>query len=564
MSAFSEILTKFRKFRFFLGTRVWFLFKISILIGFFWFLVESSFIFILQAFLVAIGLVEPKNTFIQGARPDSVVGPVLLLLAFGILRSSALMLRQYFTEMTNQVFLRTQRERILGLALAEAADVSTPEILNVFNERIPIAAAVVQNLSGAANTLMACACFFVFGLRLAPLELVLGLLLMLSLSLSLRFINSKINAAGKNLSVETQKLTRTLVMGLRNHFLLKIYGMTASEIDKGRISAAAYEGHYRRYILLASAKSAFPQLAGSLVLSLVCFISLWLIHTPGAKLISFIYIFMRLAQGLSETNAIIASVRFNFESFKYLYAWHLRGEKFLIENRRAAFSKVDTPSVEPPFTVKLVDLGFRYPGGDELFTGLSMEIKPKDVLLLKGRSGSGKSTLLNLILGLRTPTSGMVQINGVNAVLAINKISDHIGYVGPEPYIIEGTVRENLLYGNNALHISSEAMWSALECAQLGDWVKGEKQGLDRVLREVTELSTGQKQRLSLARAILRRPSLLILDEATANLDPRTEAQIADVISKLPGDITIIVVSHKNAFDGIASSVVDLDNLKSR
>ncbi len=179
--------------------------------------------------------------------------------------------------------------------------------------------------------------------------------------------------------------------------------------------------------------------------------------------------------------------------------------------------------------------------------------------MIKGESGSGKSTLLSLILGMYQPVSGQITINGFE----INSIRDYlyerIAYVGPDPYLIKGTLRENLLYGNST-YLDDKKLIETLKLVQCETLLNSLPDGLNTILNEAAKLSTGQKQRLAIAKALLRHPKLLIMDESTANLDHKTEKEIIDNLKNILGSITSVIVSHKDIFDPLATKKLNLGN----
>jgi ATP-binding cassette subfamily B protein len=210
-------------------------------------------------------------------------------------------------------------------------------------------------------------------------------------------------------------------------------------------------------------------------------------------------------------------------------------------------------------TLEVNNLEFEYNQNNLLFKNLNFKIQQADILVIKGESGTGKSTLLSLVLGLFLPTKGEVMINGISTRNYKIDLQQVLAYVGPEPYIIPGTVRENLLYGlENKKSITDTELWSALESMELKELVFKLPLKLNEPIHDIPQLSTGQKQRLSFARALVRKPSLLILDEATANLDSVTEKKILDNLQHLFKKCTSIIVTHKNTFDSLATHTLDL------
>jgi ABC-type multidrug transport system fused ATPase/permease subunit len=160
--------------------------------------------------------------------------------------------------------------------------------------------------------------------------------------------------------------------------------------------------------------------------------------------------------------------------------------------------------------------------------------------------------------GLLKPTAGQILINGKPVEEIRSSLAETIAYVGPEPYLLPGTVRENLLYPKTKAVIDDQILWQALRDSHIDHVIEGFPKGLDHLLFEDTQLSTGQKQRLALARALIRQPGLLILDEATANIDVETEGKIIQTLIKKKASMLITVVSHRSTFDAIADQVMSL------
>lgn len=204
--------------------------------------------------------------------------------------------------------------------------------------------------------------------------------------------------------------------------------------------------------------------------------------------------------------------------------------------------------------VRLSDIHLAY-DSKSVLTGLDLEIPAGQITALIGASGGGKSTLIDLVTGLSRPDSGSVYIDGTPLdEIDLAMWRDHIGYVPQEVVLFHDSVRMNVTLGDTT--ISDEDAIEALQKAGVWDVVAHLPGELDANVGERgTLLSGGQRARIALARALAYHPELLILDEATAALDPETEVAIWDTLVKLRGKLTILAVSHQPALAGAADHI---------
>ncbi len=176
---------------------------------------------------------------------------------------------------------------------------------------------------------------------------------------------------------------------------------------------------------------------------------------------------------------------------------------------------------------------------------VSLEARPGQTIALVGSTGAGKTTVLSLLARFYETTGGSITIDGTPiASLAKTSLRDRLAYVTQEPFLFNGTVRENLLLAKR--DASDASLWSALAAAHAGAFVRTLPEGLDTNVGERgVKLSGGEKQRLSIARALLKNAPILLLDEATASVDSETERQIQDALDRLMENRTAFVIAHR-------------------
>ena len=165
-----------------------------------------------------------------------------------------------------------------------------------------------------------------------------------------------------------------------------------------------------------------------------------------------------------------------------------------------------------------------------------------------GPTGGGKTTTASLIARLYDPTEGQVFLNGNNLrTYPAEELSKKIGFILQEPFLFNGTVRDNILYGNEAYKLlDKEQLNRVLEEEGLRGLIDRFENGLDtKIVSGGDSMSLGEKQLIAFIRAVLRKPDLLILDEATANIDTITEQLLEDILQKLPASTTKVIIAHR-------------------
>ena len=212
--------------------------------------------------------------------------------------------------------------------------------------------------------------------------------------------------------------------------------------------------------------------------------------------------------------------------------------------------------------INLQKIHFAYPGSPkEVIAGLSLEIPAGESVALVGSSGAGKTTLADLILGVLDPSSGSVLISGEIPSNATTRWPGAISYVPQDVLVINSTIRGNVILGYEESSIRDSDIWAALKIAQLEDFVRELPEGLDTFVGERgTRISGGQRQRWGIARAMFTKPQLLIMDEATSSLDGQTESDLSAAISRLKGDVTVVLIAHRLSTIRSVDTIIYLEN----
>ena len=202
-----------------------------------------------------------------------------------------------------------------------------------------------------------------------------------------------------------------------------------------------------------------------------------------------------------------------------------------------------------PFTMSLAldRIQFAYPSAEtQALRGVSLTISRGSSVGFIGGSGAGKSTLVDIMLGLLTPDSGAVKVDGIDIRTNLRGWQDQIGYVPQSIFLTDDTLRRNVAFGLPSDQINEAGVWRAICAAQLTQFVEDLPKGLETLVGERgVRLSGGQRQRIGIARALYHDPSVLVLDEATSSLDTGTERSFMEAVRALQGDKTVIIVAHR-------------------
>lgn len=360
------------------------------------------------------------------------------------------------------------------------------------------------------------------------------------LNRKVREINSQITA-GFNEGITGVATSKTLAVEEK---LDEDFFKRTEEMKK----RSTHLGHYRSFF------ASFITFASSVALALV----LWyggIITVEGVIEIGTLSVFMNYAQGLMEpvqwaVEAVsdLISVKVNLERFSALCEAEsdVKDRPEVIETYGDGFNPKKENWEKLHGDIEFEDVTFKYPDGDEyVLEHFNLKVPKGTTVAIVGETGAGKSTLVNLVCRFFEPTGGRVLIDGKDSRdRSVGWLHSNIGYVLQTPHLFSGTVRENLLYGNE--NATFEQMEAAVKKVNAEFIIKRLEHGYDTDVGEGgNTLSTGEKQLLSFARAIIADPAIFILDEATSSVDTLTEKLIQDAVEKLMEGRTSFIIAHR-------------------
>ncbi|WP_312551916.1 ABC transporter ATP-binding protein [Massilia sp.] len=355
-------------------------------------------------------------------------------------------------------------------------------------------------------------------------------------------LSREIKTQQRSIVRETNRNSGFITESLRNIELIKSLGLTFPEIRRLRSQTDAIFALEMEKVKRIRLLSFLQGSTLSLLKLAILFALLWLIFRDAlstGELIAMQFISVAIFAPLQELGNIILA--------------HREAEASLLNFRNLIDKPVerrppDPVEIGPLRDLRFAEVRFRHKGAPhDALGGVSFEAKLGQTIAFVGPSGSGKSTLVKLLVGLYTPASGEVFYNGVATTdLRYNRVRRQIGFVTQETYLFAGTIRDNIRFVKP--DASDEEIVAAMRQASCAYLLERSKEGLDTVIGERgMKLSGGEKQRLSIARALMRQPALLIFDEATSALDSLTEEQITNTVREISARATqiTILIAHR-------------------
>ena len=351
---------------------------------------------------------------------------------------------------------------------------------------------------------------------------------------------------GQQRTLRGRSMFETLLGFLTVLKLAKIHKQEATYLSAFAEDVRGMREEALQFVSQQSALSALMQLGVAGIICLVVVAALFWLNTGYLALAAILVILVR-------TNGPVLNLLQSAQSFANLLPAYIALQELQAsltgssppsrQEQTPALSDESDSLIQAPVAVECSALSFSHPGQTEpLLHKLEFSVSAGQLVALRGQSGAGKTTLLDLLTGLLTPDAGCVTIDGLPPDDA--RLARRLAYAPQDPVLLDRSIADNLMWGVPPR--STEAMWAALEIAQAREFVEAMPDGLHtRVGERGQSLSGGERQRICLARALLREPSLLILDEATSAIDRPTEKAILAGLRALNGRMTIILVTHR-------------------
>lgn len=567
VSRFKAFLATFKQFRQLVGERVFWIQVLSTGIGVGLGFSEVAFVYSVQALFEALKVIQASSSGwpnpLQGFSVLSLVG--FLILA-SLIRALVMGLQTSLQDQVPEFFRMRLREKLL-LSTFRGSSASSQGVINLFTEKTQMAGHFVRGLQVFGSWSVLCVLLIGIMSYYSFKTAICCFSLAVLFFVPLRFVQRAMKKNAHLANSHWDALVRRLVMDLKNFLFLRVHGM--AEREEGKL--LKWHSTYSRIVRKLSWENCFayvyPQLVGAILIAVVTVIAYQAAWLEGGAVLIFFYLFIRALQAISMMSFATGLMTLHYPGFKDI--WHA----FIKMDKEIHRARLDGPlsaqskgfCFDQPFGWEFENVSFRYdPDQPWILKDASFSVPAGRLTVIQGASGIGKSTLFSLMLGEYEPEAGKVWLYQGGRRFELwelsEKIKDSIGYVGPEPFLMEGTIRENLEFGlKENKSFEAEALSEAMQIAQT-QFLLELPGGLDYMLTDQGQgLSAGQKQRLSLMRAVMRGSKVLLLDEATSNLDKFTEAAIMKSLVLLGDGLTIVCISHRPEMSKFAQSRLRLE-----
>ena len=408
--------------------------------------------------------------------------------------------------------------------------------LTIEMERIGAATYYILNLLATG---IVAAVYILFTLKLSAMMTGLVFLCGIGLMFLLKKKTKVAYETGEGLSEAMSGLYNAISEHLNGMKTAKSYGVEEHHIKIFKRLAEQVRHKYTYAVQNQAEVNYWFSIGSVIILSLILYVSIQILSIPTAGVLLLLFLFARVMPKLSSIQQNFQSSINMLPSFSRVMEMQKRCEE-AVETETERFVKIDIGN-----GIKFNKVSFSYDGSFPVIKDLDITIRAGKTTAIVGPSGAGKTTIADLVMGLIVPNQGCILIDEKELnPERMRSWRDQIGYVPQDTFLFHDTLRANLLWA--APDATEADLNKSLRYAAAEEFVSALPKGLDTILGDRGVLvSGGERQRIALARALLRKPFLLILDEATSSLDSENEKRIQNAIEKLHGQITILVISHR-------------------
>ena len=459
-----------------------------------------------------------------------------------------------------RLYFRNNLERNLSIKMLRAyinrpytyfLDVNSSEIMRGINGDNAAVATTLDNYTILFNEGLTCLMLGIMLVILNPVMalgitvlaggLVITMVLVLKKRVSLYAVKAR-DAFG-----DKYRYSYESVNGIKEIDVMKRQERFLSKYAKASTVAADNNTKYLWVAMLPSRLTETIFISGLVVIVIVSFIFANDMSLIAAQLSALGVAAVRILPSVSNMSNAMNSLVFQRPAFESAYNNLVEGKIKDTEVVSSSSNNDEELSATFGSTINIENISWKYRENlPNVLEDLSMTIKKGESVGLIGESGAGKTTLADVILGLLVPQKGNVSVDGKSIYDKSTNWHKMVGYVPQSVFLIDDTIRNNILFGIDEKDADEKQIERAIEQAQLSEFVSKQQNGLDTILGERgVKISGGQRQRIAIARALYYDPDILVLDEATSALDNDTEAAVIEAINALQGHKTLIIVAHR-------------------
>jgi len=353
-----------------------------------------------------------------------------------------------------------------------------------------------------------------------------------------KYFNKRLRRVSSNSQHAMAAMTHKVEEAASNNRIVKIFNARAIENRKFKAINDQFRQFSMKETVAASAIGPTVQLLTSLSVAIIISVALMENETQrsAGEFMSFLTALLMLLPPIKRLTDITATIQRGLAASEIIFG-------LLDEKTEILDHKQDIDVLQGD--VEFIDVSYAYPNGTTAINGINLKIPKGKVYALVGKSGSGKSTIANLLCSFMTPSSGAIQVDGLNIKkITLDSLRRNIAYVSQDVRLFDDTILANVSYGDTTPDIKKAL--NSLKQANAIEFIDKMPNGLEtQVGQNGIKLSGGQRQRIAIARAFYKDSPILILDEATSALDTESERHVQNAIENLTRNRTCIVIAHR-------------------